>query len=108
MIISSGYNISGPEVESILLEHSAIAECAVVASPDPERTNIVKAFVVLRDKKDASEALTYTLQNYVKSQIAPYKYPRAIEFVEELPKTATGKLQRFRLREDEILKAKQT
>jgi 2-aminobenzoate-CoA ligase len=108
MIISSGYNISGPEVESILLEHSAIAECAVVASPDPERTNIVKAFVVLRDKKDASEALTNTLQNYVKSQIAPYKYPRAIEFVDELPKTATGKLQRFRLREDEILKAKQT
>jgi len=107
MIISSGYNISGPEVEGILLEHTAVAECAVVGSPDPERTNIVKAFIVLRDKKEKSDALTISLQNHVKNQIAPYKYPRTIEYVDELPKTATGKLQRFRLRRKERLKTNQ-
>ncbi len=107
MIISSGYNISGPEVEGILLEHSAVAECAVVGSPDPERTNIVKAFIVLRDKKVMSDALTNSLQSHVKNQIAPYKYPRTIEYVDELPKTATGKLQRFRLRRKERLKTNQ-
>ena len=101
MIISSGYNISGPEVENILLEHASVAECAVVGVPDQERTNIVKAFIVLRDGQDAGEALTQTLQDFVKSEIAPYKYPRAIEFVDALPKTATGKLQRFRLRQEE-------
>lgn len=101
MIISSGYNISGPEVENVLLEHAAVAECAVVGAPDQERTNIVKAFIVLREGQDAGAALTETLQNFVKSEIAPYKYPRAIEFVDALPKTATGKLQRFRLRQEE-------
>ncbi len=101
MIISSGYNISGPEVENVLLEHASVAECAVVGVPDQERTNIVKAFIVLRDGQDAGEALTQTLQDFVKSEIAPYKYPRAIEFVDALPKTATGKLQRFRLRQEE-------
>ena len=101
MIISSGYNISGPEVENVLLEHASVAECAVIGAPDPERTNIVKAFIVLREGQDAGEALTQTLQDFVKSEIAPYKYPRAIEFVDALPKTATGKLQRFRLRQEE-------
>ena len=101
MIISSGYNISGPEVENVLLEHSSVAECAVVGSPDPDRTNIVKAFIVLRDGQEAAESLAQKLQDFVKSEIAPYKYPRAIEFVDELPKTATGKLQRFKLRQEE-------
>jgi 2-aminobenzoate-CoA ligase len=100
MIISSGYNISGPEVEGVLLEHPSVAECAVVGAPDPDRTNIVKAYIVLRDGFDAGEELTGTLQDFVKNEIAPYKYPRAIEYVPELPKTATGKLQRYRLRED--------
>jgi 2-aminobenzoate-CoA ligase len=100
MIISSGYNISGPEVEGVLLEHPSVAECAVVGASDPDRTNIVKAYIVLRDGFDAGEELTGTLQDFVKNEIAPYKYPRAIEYVPELPKTATGKLQRYRLRED--------
>ena len=99
MIISSGYNISGPEVENVLLENPNVLECAVVAEPDPDRTNIVKAYIVLRDRGQGSPELTEKLQNYVKEKIAPYKYPRAIEYTEELPKTATGKLQRFRLRE---------
>ncbi len=101
MIISSGYNISGPEVEAILLEHEAVAECAVIASPDPDRGNIVKAFIVLRDGFEGDDDLVKTLQDYVKNEIAPYKYPRAISFIDELPKTQTGKLQRFRLRDME-------
>jgi 2-aminobenzoate-CoA ligase len=99
MIISSGYNISGPEVENVLLEHEAVAECAVIAAPDPDRGNIVKAFIVLRDGFDGNDILVKTLQDFVKNEIAPYKYPRAISFIEELPKTQTGKLQRFRLRD---------
>jgi 2-aminobenzoate-CoA ligase len=99
MIISSGYNISGPEVEAVLLEHDAIAECAVIASPDPDRGNIVKAFVVLREGFEGNETLVKTLQDFVKNEIAPYKYPRAISFIDDLPKTQTGKLQRFRLRD---------
>ena len=99
MIISSGYNISGPEVESVLLEHEAVAECAVIASPDPDRGNIVKAFIVLRDGFDGTDELVKTLQDYVKNEIAPYKYPRAITFIDDLPKTQTGKLQRYRLRD---------
>jgi 2-aminobenzoate-CoA ligase len=99
MIISSGYNISGPEVENVLLEHEAVAECAVIAAPDPDRGNIVKAFIVLRDGFDGDDILVKTLQDFVKNEIAPYKYPRAISFIEELPKTQTGKLQRFRLRD---------
>lgn len=99
MIISAGYNISGPEVEAAILEHANVAECAVVAKPDLKRTNIVKAFVVLRDSAGAGDEAVKELQNFVKAEIAPYKYPREIEFVESLPKTQTGKLQRFRLRE---------
>ncbi|MBQ01615.1 MAG: 2-aminobenzoate-CoA ligase [Acidobacteria bacterium] len=99
MIISSGYNISGPEVESVLLEHETVAECAVIASPDPERGNIVKAIIVLRAGFDGTNDLIKTLQDFVKNEIAPYKYPRAIAFIDELPKTQTGKLQRYRLRD---------
>ena len=104
MIVSAGYNISGPEVEEVLLEHRAVAECGVVASPDVERGFIVKAFVVPRDG-DGSEALARELQDFVKAEMAPYKYPRAIEFVAELPRTETGKLQRFRLRQRELERA---
>ena len=99
MIISAGYNIAGPEVEEALLRHPAVAECAVVGAPDEERGMIVKAVVVLRPDAALGSEPEKTLQDFVKSQIAPYKYPRAIEFAETLPRTATGKLQRFRLRE---------
>jgi 2-aminobenzoate-CoA ligase len=101
MIISAGYNISGPEVEGALLDHPKVAECAVVAKPDPERTNIVKAFVVLRAGGAPDPPTAKELQDHVKQIIAPYKYPREIEFVSVLPKTETGKLQRFKLREKE-------
>ena len=101
MIISSGYNISGPEIEGVLLEHIEVAECAVIGSPDPGRTQIVKAFIVLRDENKRGDDLTKTLQDFVKNRIAPYKYPRTIQYVDKLPKTATGKLQRFRLRQEE-------
>ena len=99
MIISSGYNIAAPEVENALLTHPQVAETAVVAAPDEERGHIVKAFVVLRPEVEACEATARTLQDHVKQTIAPYKYPRAIEFVAQLPKTHTGKLQRFKLRD---------
>jgi len=99
MIVSAGYNIAGPEVEDALLGHDAVAECAVVAAPDEARGNIVKAFVVLREGHDPTDALVKILQDFVKQTIAPYKYPRAVEFVGELPKTHTGKVQRFRLRD---------
>jgi 2-aminobenzoate-CoA ligase len=98
MIISSGYNIAGPEVESALLAHPAVAECGVVGAPDEERGQIVKAYVVLRAGHSGDTVLTQELQDHVKAAIAPYKYPRAIEYVVELPKTQTGKLQRFELR----------
>ena len=98
MIISAGYNIAGPEVESALLTHAAVAECGVVGVADEERGQIVKAYVVLRSGHNADAAMARTLQDYVKASIAPYKYPRAVEFVGELPKTQTGKLQRFELR----------
>ncbi|MGY9000778.1 MAG: AMP-binding enzyme, partial [Rhodospirillales bacterium] len=101
MIISSGYNISGPEVEAVLLEHESVAECAVIASPDHDRGNIVKAFIVTRDGFDGDDTLVKTLQDFVKSEIAPYKYPRSIIFIDNLPKTQTGKLQRYRLRDQE-------
>ena len=100
MIISSGYNISAPEVESALLEHPLVSECAVIGVADSERGQIVKAFVVLRDARKGSEELVAELQEFVKQQIAPYKYPRAIAFRDSLPRTETGKLQRFRLRDD--------
>ncbi|MEO8503931.1 MAG: AMP-binding protein [Acidobacteriota bacterium] len=98
MIVSSGYNISGPEVESVLLDHPAVHECGVVAAPDAERGHVVKAFVVLSSGAAPGEALVKELQDFVKREIAPYKYPRRIEFVQSLPRTATGKLQRFELR----------
>jgi len=99
MIISAGYNIAGPEVEEALLRHDAVAEAAVVGVPDENRGMIVKAVVVLRPGAELGPDPAKTLQDFVKSEIAPYKYPRAIEFAEALPRTATGKLQRFRLRE---------
>ncbi|HXF47717.1 MAG TPA: AMP-binding protein, partial [Burkholderiaceae bacterium] len=99
MIVSAGYNIAGPEVEDALLAHPAVAECGVIGVPDEERGQIVKAFVVLRPGYTGDAALAKTLQDFVKQTIAPYKYPRAIAFVDSLPRTATGKLQRFRLRE---------
>ena len=98
MIISAGYNISGPEVEEVLLKHPAVAECAVVAAPDLDRGSIVKAFVVLADGVSGDAALVRALQDFVRAEIAPYKYPRAVAFVDALPRTQTGKLQRFRLR----------
>ncbi len=106
MIVSSGYNIGAPEVEEALLLHPAVAECAVIGVPDAERGQIVKAFVVLRDRSGTASpqlepdaGLVDELQHFVKQTIAPYKYPRAISFVSALPRTETGKLQRFRLRD---------
>jgi 2-aminobenzoate-CoA ligase len=96
MIVSAGYNISAAEVEEALLEHPAVKECGVIGAPDQERGMVVKAFVVLRE---GAAAPTAELQDFVKARIAPYKYPRAIEFLDALPRTETGKLQRFRLRE---------
>ncbi|HNQ58176.1 MAG: 2-aminobenzoate-CoA ligase [Rhodocyclaceae bacterium] len=99
MIISAGYNIAGPEVESALLQHPAVAECGVVGVPDDERGQIVKAVVVLREGHAPGEAMAKALQDFVKQAIAPYKYPRAVEFADALPRTETGKLQRFKLRQ---------
>jgi len=99
LIISSGYNIGAPEVEAAVLQHDAVLECAVVGVPDPERGQSVKAFVVVKQGRAAGDALARELQEHVKATIAPYKYPRLVEFVETLPKTDTGKLQRFRLKE---------
>ena len=98
MIISAGYNIAAMEVEDVLLRHEAVAECAVIGHPDEERGQIVKAFVVLRAPHAGDESMVKALQDYVKATVAPYKYPRAVEFLEALPRTETGKLQRFRLR----------
>ena len=98
MIVSSGYNIGAPEVENALLAHPAVAECAVIGVPCPERGQKVKAYIVLGANVPPSEALISELKNFVKETIAPYKYPREIEFVEALPKTATGKLRRVELR----------
>ncbi len=94
MIISSGYNISGFEVEATLLEHPLVKECAVVGVPDEARGHVVKAYVVTRETVEAE-----ALQDYVKARIAPYKYPRRVEFVDALPRTPTGKVQRNVLRE---------
>jgi 2-aminobenzoate-CoA ligase len=98
MIVSAGYNIGGPEVENVLLAHPAVAECAVVGWPDEERGQIVKAFVVLRLGYQRSAETIAELQEHVKRSIAPYKYPRVIEFIDSLPRTHTGKLQRYKLR----------
>jgi 2-aminobenzoate-CoA ligase len=98
MIITAGYNVAGPEVEEIILKHPDVAECAVVGLPDEERGQIVKAFVVLRDATKASDALVSDIQQFVKANVAPYKYPRCIEFKDALPRTETGKVQRFKLK----------
>jgi 2-aminobenzoate-CoA ligase len=98
MIVSSGYNIAGPEVENALLTHPAVQECGVVGVPDPDRGQIVKAYVVLKPGHAPDAATCKALQDHVKAEIAPYKYPRAVEFLERLPRTETGKLQRFQLR----------
>jgi len=100
MIVSAGYNIAGPEVEAALLKHPTVAECAVVGAMDAERGQIVEAHVVLNEDVARDEATVKSLQDHVKSTIAPYKYPRRIVFSDALPKTSTGKIQRFRLRED--------
>jgi 2-aminobenzoate-CoA ligase len=99
MIVSSGYNIAAPEVEEAVLRHPDVEECGVVGVPDEARGMLVKAFVVLRDGAPDDAAAARAIQDFVKQQIAPYKYPRAVEFVDALPRTVTGKLQRFRLRE---------
>ncbi len=98
MIISAGYNIGGPEVEDCLLKHPAVAECGVIGAPHEERGMIVKAVIVLKSGHVGDEALVKTLQDHVKAHLAPYKYPREIEFRTQLPRTETGKLQRFKLR----------
>lgn len=101
MIITAGYNVAGPEVENCLALHAAVAECAVIGKPDEERGMLVKAYVVLKEAATASDAMRVALQDFVKANLAPYKYPRQIEFVSSLPRTETGKLQRHRLREME-------
>jgi 2-aminobenzoate-CoA ligase len=98
MIISGGYNIAGPEVEAALLLHPAVAECGVIGVPDEARGMLVKAFVVLKPGHQGSAEMAAALQDFVKQTIAPYKYPRELEFRTSLPRTETGKLQRFRLR----------
>ena len=98
MIVSAGYNIAGPEVESVLMTHEAVNDCGVVGRSDAERGAIVKAYIVLNEGFEPSVELIKTLQDYVKQEAAPYKYPREIEFVTQLPRTETGKLQRFVLR----------
>jgi 2-aminobenzoate-CoA ligase len=99
MIITAGYNVGGPEVEDALLRHPAVAECGVIGKPDEERGMIVKAFCVLKAGHEPGPAMVRALQDHVKATIAPYKYPREIDFVASLPRTETGKLQRFRLRQ---------
>ena len=106
VIISAGYRIGPFEVESALIEHPAVAESAVVASPDPVRGEIVKAFVILKPGYVSSDELRLSIQDHVRSATAPYKYPRAIEFVSELPKTISGKIRRVELRESELERAK--
>jgi acyl-coenzyme A synthetase/AMP-(fatty) acid ligase len=105
VIISAGYRIGPFEVESALIEHPAVAESAVVASPDDVRGEIVKAFVILSPDYVASDELMISLQDHVRTTTAPYKYPRAVEFVTELPKTVSGKIRRVELRQRELDKA---
>jgi 2-aminobenzoate-CoA ligase len=99
MIVSAGYNIAASEVEDALLAHEQVAECAVIGVPDPMRGQLVKAFVVLRETQCAAPEMVTLLQQWVKQRIAPYKYPRLIEFVSVLPRTDSGKLQRYALRQ---------
>jgi acetyl-CoA synthetase len=104
IIISAGYRIGPFEVEDALVGHEAVAEAAAVASPHDERGNVVKAYVVLADGYEGSDELATELQEYMKEETAPYKYPRRIEFVDELPKTSSGKIRRVELREEEQAK----
>jgi len=99
MIISAGYNIAGPEVEGALLQHPAVAECGVVGMPDDDRGHIVQAYVVLKPGHTGDAAMEKALQEHVKQTIAPFKYPRKVVFLDALPRTETGKLQRFKLRQ---------
>lgn len=101
LIVTSGYNVPGPEVEAVIQELDVVSEVAVVGSPNEERGQIVKAFVVLAEGTDSSEELVEEIQDHVKNTLAPYKYPREVEFVDELPRTETGKIQRVKLREQE-------
>ncbi len=98
MIVSSGYNIAGPEVEAALLSHEAVAECAVIGVPDQDRGHIVEAHIVVHAEHAGDAELAKQLQDHVKAVIAPHKYPRSVVFVDSLPKTQTGKIQRFRLK----------
>ena len=98
MIISSGYNIAGPEVEAALLAHPDVSECAVIGVPDEARGQIVQAHVVLKAGVEPSDDVVERLQSHVKAVLAPYKYPRSVVFIDALPKTQTGKVQRFRLK----------
>jgi 2-aminobenzoate-CoA ligase len=98
MIISAGYNIAGPEVEAALLAHPSVAECAVIGAPDDERGEIVEAHVVPKAGVVVTADLARALQDHVKATLAPYKYPRSVKFTDALPKTTTGKIQRFALR----------
>ena len=102
MIISAGYNIAGPEVEDVLLTHPGVAECGVIGAADEARGQIVKAYVVLRPGYSAGDAMAAELQGLVKASIAPYKYPRVVQFVAQLPRTENGKIQRFKLRRGEL------
>ena len=99
IVVSSGYNIVSPEVEAVVSQHPAVAECGVIGVPDPDRGNIVRAYVVLKDGFDESIDLIKDIQDFAKQNAAPYKYPRSIEFIDALPRTATGKVQHFMLRE---------
>jgi 2-aminobenzoate-CoA ligase len=99
MIITAGYNVGGPEVEDALLQHTAVAECGVIGEPNEERGMVVNAFIVSKPEFTGDFMMVKVLQDHVKAVLAPYKYPRAIEFCAALPRTETGKLQRFKLRE---------
>ena len=99
MIVSAGYNIAGPEVEAALLSHAAVLECGVVGTADEQRGQIVEAHVVLAEGFEPDEEVRRSLQDHVKAILAPYKYPRSVVFIEALPKTQTGKIQRFRLKQ---------
>jgi acyl-coenzyme A synthetase/AMP-(fatty) acid ligase len=107
MIVTGGYKIPGPEVEHVLDEHPAVAESAVVATPDPTRGFVPKAFVVLKPGVEPAEGLARELQEHVKRELAPYKYPRLVEFVAALPRTETGKIRRVELRQQESARAAQ-
>ncbi len=107
MIISAGYNLSAVEIESALMEHPAVRECAVVASPDALRGQVAKAYIALNPSFAPGDELAAQLQEFVKTLIAPYKHPRRIEFIEQLPRTNTGKVQRNLLRERELAAARE-